>query len=115
MPTLAQQEAAGQTVAKSLGCPGAGARCLYKLSAVALNVLNPLTNLTSVSPNVDGVTIPMGPAPAFAAGKFQHIPVINGSTLKPDVTVKLNLSAVTGGATLGLTGRQSTMRRVASS
>jgi para-nitrobenzyl esterase len=79
LPTLAQEEAAGQTIAKSLGCPGAGAGCLYKLSAAALNVLNPLTNLTSVSPNVDGVTIPMGPAPAFAAGKFQHIPVINGS------------------------------------
>jgi para-nitrobenzyl esterase len=79
LPTLAQEETAGQTVAKSLGCPGAGAHCLYQLSAAALNVLNPLTNLTSVSPNVDGVTIPMGPAPAFAAGKFQHIPVINGS------------------------------------
>jgi len=79
LPTLAQEEAAGQTAAKSLGCPGSHAACLYNLSAAALNVLNPLTNLTSVSPNVDGVTIPMGPAQAFAAGKFQHIPVINGS------------------------------------
>jgi para-nitrobenzyl esterase len=79
LPTLAQEEEAGQAVAKSLGCPGPYARCLYRLSAAALNVLNPLTDLASVSPNVDGVTLPMAPAQAFAAGKFQRIPVINGS------------------------------------
>jgi para-nitrobenzyl esterase len=79
LPTLAQEETAGQATAKTLGCPGPGAACLYKLSASALNVLNPLTSLSSVSPNIDKVTIPMGPAQAFAAGKFQHIPVINGS------------------------------------
>jgi len=79
LPTLAQEETMGQAAAKSLGCPGPYPRCLYRLSAAALNVLNPLTSLSSVSPNVDGFTIPMGPAPAFAAGKFQHIPVINGS------------------------------------
>ncbi|MDR3456204.1 MAG: Calx-beta domain-containing protein [Verrucomicrobiae bacterium] len=43
---------------------------------------------------------------SFAGGVTSQsftIPIINGSTLKPDVTVKLSLSAVTGGATLGLT------------
>jgi para-nitrobenzyl esterase len=79
LPTLAEQETAGQATAKSLRCPGPYARCLYNLSASALNVLNPLTSLNSVSPNVDGLTIPMGPAQALAAGKFQHIPVIEGS------------------------------------
>jgi para-nitrobenzyl esterase len=79
LPTLAAQETAGQGVAKTLGCPGQSAACLYRLSAAALNVLNPLTSLTSVSPVVDGLTIPLGPAQAFAAGKFQHIPVVNGS------------------------------------
>ncbi len=79
LPTLAQQEKAGQGDAKALGCPGPYAACLYRLSASALNVFGPLTTVSDISPVVDGRTIPLGPAQALAAGKFQHIPVINGS------------------------------------
>jgi len=38
-----------------------------------------LADLGAVSPVVDGRTIPLQPATAFAQGKFQKIPVINGS------------------------------------
>ncbi len=79
LPTLAAQETAGQTAATTLGCPDQSASCLYALGAAAVNVLNPLTSLGNVSPNVDGVTLPLPPAQALAAGKFQHIPIINGS------------------------------------
>ncbi len=61
------------------GCPNQTATCLRKLNAAALNILNPLSALGGVSPVVDGVTIPISPAEAFAQGHFQRIPVINGS------------------------------------
>lgn len=79
LPSLAKQEKAGRDSAKTLGCPDQSGACLHKLSASALNVLNPLTNLGGVSAVVDGRVIPMAPAKAFAKGRFQHIPVINGS------------------------------------
>ena len=80
LPTLATAEVSGQSAAKTLGCPDQSASCLYALSATAVgNALNPLSGLGGVSAVVDGRTIPRGPAQAFAEGKFQHIPVINGS------------------------------------
>ncbi|HEX4505857.1 MAG TPA: carboxylesterase family protein, partial [Alphaproteobacteria bacterium] len=80
LPTLAAAETSGQAAAKSLGCPGQGRACLYGLPADKIGAaLNPLTSLQSVSPVVDGLTLPLQPAAAFAAGKFQRIPVINGS------------------------------------
>jgi para-nitrobenzyl esterase len=80
LPTLAQEEVAGQSAATALGCPDQSASCLYALSPATLaNALNPLSSLGSVSAVVDGRTIPLPPAQAFAQGRFQHIPVINGS------------------------------------
>jgi para-nitrobenzyl esterase len=80
LPTLAQEEVSGQTAATGLGCPDQSLSCLYALSAATIaNALNPLSSLGNVSPVVDGLTLPLGPAQAFAQGKFQHIPIINGS------------------------------------
>ncbi len=79
LPTLAVQETAGKAAARALGCTDQSATCLKRLSAKALNVLNPLSALGGVSAVVDGRTIPIQPAEAFAEGQFQHIPVINGS------------------------------------
>jgi para-nitrobenzyl esterase len=79
LPTLATQETAGQALAKSLGCTNQSVTCLKRLSAAALNTLNPLSGLGGVSPLVDGRTIPIQPAQAFAVGRFQRIPIINGS------------------------------------
>jgi para-nitrobenzyl esterase len=79
LPTLATQETAGVATANELGCTDQLASCLRKLSATALNTLNPLSGLGGVSPLVDGRTIPIQPAEAIAEGRFQRIPVINGS------------------------------------
>jgi len=81
LPTLASAEAAGAaTGANNLGCPSGTtqAACLLALPAATIvNAVGP-ANL-SVSPNVDGTTLPQEPVQALAAGNFQHVPVINGS------------------------------------
>jgi para-nitrobenzyl esterase len=80
LPTLAQSETAGETAATNLGCPDQTAACLYALDAAKIAAAtNPLTNAGGVSPVVDGITLPLSPPIAFAKGKFQRIPVINGS------------------------------------
>jgi len=80
LPTLADAETSGQAAAKALGCPNQTRACLYALSADKIGAaLNPLTNLQAVSPVVDGRVLPLQPATAFAEGKFQKVPVINGS------------------------------------
>jgi len=80
LPTLAAAETSGKGAAKSLGCPSQTRACLYALPADKVGTaLNPLTNLQTVSPVVDGRTLPLQPAVAFAQGKFQKVPVINGS------------------------------------
>jgi para-nitrobenzyl esterase len=80
LPTLAAAEKTGEEVAKALGCPKQTRNCLYALPADKIAAaLNPLSSLGAVSPVVDGRTLPLQPATAFAEGKFQKIPVINGS------------------------------------
>ena len=82
LPTLAGAEATGVATATGmLGCGGTGALtylCLHgKSAADIVNAVGPAT--LSVSPNVDGTTLPRQPLQAYAAGEFQHVPVINGS------------------------------------
>ncbi len=80
LPTLSDAETSGQAAAKSLGCPSQTRACLLALPASKIAAaLNPLTSLGAVSPVVDGRTLPLQPASAFAQGKFQKIPVVNGS------------------------------------
>jgi para-nitrobenzyl esterase len=80
LPTLADAEKSGQGTATSLGCPNQTRACLLALPASKIAAaLNPLSSLGTVSPVLDGRTIPLQPATAFAQGKFQKIPVINGS------------------------------------
>jgi len=79
LPTLVSQEEAGLKFGRSLGCGSKSLNCLKRLSAAALNSLNPLSSLGAVSPLVDGDMIRSQPVQALAFGRFQHIPVINGS------------------------------------
>jgi len=80
LPLLSDAEKSGQATAKSLGCPSQTRACLLALPAEKIAAaLNPLTSLGAVSPVVDGRILPLQPATAFAQGKFQKIPVINGS------------------------------------
>ncbi len=82
LPTLASGEATGVGIAtNSLDCGGTGALtylCLHGKSASDIvNAVGPAT--LNVSPNVDGTTLTQQPLQAYAAGNFQHVPVINGS------------------------------------
>jgi para-nitrobenzyl esterase len=79
LPTLASAEVSGEAAATTLGCQDQSLTCLDGLSASTLAAaLSPLGG-AGVSPVVDGLTVPLAPAQAFSQGKFQRIPVINGS------------------------------------
>jgi para-nitrobenzyl esterase len=79
-PTLKAAEAAGQQAATALGCADQTLSCLQGLAASTLaNALNPLTGTTLISPVIDGANLPSGPAVAFASGRFERVPIINGS------------------------------------
>ncbi len=81
LPTLASAEAAGATTAATtLNCPAGATQlaCLYALTPTQIvNAVSPLT--LNVSPNVDGTLLTQQPIQAYAAGQFQHVPIINGS------------------------------------
>ncbi len=82
LPTLSSAEATGVATATSkLDCGGTGALeylCLHAKSATDIvNAISPAD--LNVSPNVDGTTVPRQPLQAYAAGSYQHVPVINGN------------------------------------
>jgi para-nitrobenzyl esterase len=80
IPTLSAAEADAESRMASLGCTSQTAACLRSLTvAQLLSAVNPLTDLGKISPVVDGEVIPEQPWQALAAGKFQRVPVINGS------------------------------------
>lgn len=83
--TLAESEARGDEFAAKLGCDKASdvAGCMRSkpaeqvLSAIPAN---PLTAGRPIwEPVMDGVLIPSQPAEALAAGRFNKVPVLNGS------------------------------------
>ncbi len=82
LPTLSGAEATGvATATGKLACGGTGALaylCLHAKSAADIvGAISPAD--LDVSPNVDGTTVPQQPLQAYAAGHYQHVPVINGS------------------------------------
>jgi para-nitrobenzyl esterase len=89
-PTLATNESGGSSFASSLNCTGSASAvvsCMRGLSATSIiNEANSGANSLSVlnttfSPNVDGAVIPQAPATAIKAGKFNKVPVIEGTNL----------------------------------
>src|SRR5262249_1751520 len=84
-PVLAAAEVLGEQAATALGCPDQSLSCLQALPASKLaNALNPLTSLSgdggalTLGPVIDGIHFPSGPAVAFASGRFERGPIING-------------------------------------
>jgi para-nitrobenzyl esterase len=76
LPTLAADEALGTTLATSLGCSGpATAACLRALPVAS--IIAKEGSLTT--PAVDGTILPRSPGEAFETGKFNRVPVIDGS------------------------------------
>jgi para-nitrobenzyl esterase len=86
LPTLAQAEATGISIAQGLGCTDNGADCatlLRGLPASAIVALSSTTGTTnggsySATPNIDGDVLTVQPFTAFASGNFRHVPIISG-------------------------------------
>ena len=72
---LATAEAAGEAFAAQAGCPDETAQCLRNLPVA--NLVNP--NFVEIPGVVDGevLTEPIGTA--LAAGRFAHVPILNGT------------------------------------
>ncbi len=92
-PALASAEAAGTALATSLGCADQTAACLR---AVPVGQL--LAKQGSItSPNVDGKVLTESYAAAFASGRFNQVPVMEGSNHDEwRLFVSLNGELVTG-------------------
>jgi para-nitrobenzyl esterase len=79
-PTLAQAEALGQAFATGAGCTDQSAACLRSLPVAAI-----MTNSTKIQvggttlPTVDGKVLPTTFDQAFTTGKFNKVPMIEGS------------------------------------
>jgi para-nitrobenzyl esterase len=81
--TQAQAQVQGTALASSLGCTSETAACLRGLSVAALVMAGGSdaagAATVNIAPNVDGWMLTQQPFQAFAAGNFQHIPIIDGS------------------------------------
>jgi para-nitrobenzyl esterase len=76
-PTLADEESHGVAFAISVGCKDQGARCLRSKSVKKI-----LANwgLFDSNANVDGKLLPQSLDTAFAAGQFNHVPLMQETT-----------------------------------
>jgi len=77
-PTLSAAESLGSTLATNVGCSSQTTACLSAVSVADLLAAQG-TDLTSSSPNIDGVVLPEPMRDAFAAGHFNKVPVMEGS------------------------------------
>jgi para-nitrobenzyl esterase len=75
-PSLAAAQTAGSAFAASAGCASQTAACLRGLPVATI-----LANQTgaTTSPNVDGVVLPSTILAALQSGRFNRVPVIEGS------------------------------------
>jgi para-nitrobenzyl esterase len=77
--SLQDSETVGVTLAGKVGCgQGSDAEVAACLRSVPVSQLiaNEATPIAAV---IEGKMLPMSPAAAFAAGKFNHVPIINGT------------------------------------
>ena len=97
--TLATSKANGTAFANSLGCSTGTVACMRALPAstlVAVATLNPNRLPLSFSPNVDGVILPHAVPDALASGKYNHVPVLEGTNLNEDTIFVLAQISATG-------------------
>ncbi len=79
LPTQAAAQTTGQGVAADLSCGSSDLACLRAVPATTLVSLADGSSSIAIAPNVDGYVLPQQPFLAYAAGAFQHVPVIDGS------------------------------------
>jgi para-nitrobenzyl esterase len=93
--SLAQAEAFGEAFADNSGCANQSATCLRSLPVSTLVNNFPGAAIPGV---VDGAVIPESFGTALAAGRFAHVPVINGITHDEERVFVFGLQlTVTGG------------------
>lgn len=106
-PTLATNQQGGANFASSLNCTGSASAvvsCMRGLSATTIiNEANSGSNALSVlnttfSPNVDGAVIPQAPATAISQGKYNKVPVIEGTNRNEGTLFVLLAVFATGSA-----------------
>ena len=97
---LATAEATGEAFAARAGCPDQSAACLRKLPVDAL-----VKDFTApVIPGViDGKILTESVGTALAAGRFAHVPILNGVNQIEELIFTLGLgTAVSGGTDVGV-------------
>jgi len=75
LPSLSASEASGTAFAGAVGCSTASSSCLRALPVTTL--LSKESAMTV--PTVDGTLLPQSPGAALASGKFNRVPVLDGS------------------------------------
>lgn len=93
---LADAEAAGETFAAKAGCPDQTAGCLRKLSVDALVQNFPGAAIPGVT---DGKILTESIGTALAAGRFAHVPILNGINHLEELIFVLGLHQTVSGGT----------------
>jgi para-nitrobenzyl esterase len=79
LPTQAQGQTQGNSIATSLGCAPTDLTCLRAVPATTLVSLADNSSTIDIAPNVDRYVLTQQPFLAYAAGAFPHVPIIDGS------------------------------------
>ena len=79
LPTQAQAQAQGESVASAVNCAPSDLACLRNVPATTLVNLADSSSAISIAPNIDGYVLPQQPFLAYAAGDFPHIPINDGT------------------------------------
>jgi para-nitrobenzyl esterase len=96
--SLADAEAEGEAFASSAGCPGQTAQCLRGLALQTILAKSPPFVIPG---SVDGkvLTEPIGTA--IAAGRFTHVPMLNGFNHNEEAIFYVGGAEVSGGTFVG--------------
>jgi para-nitrobenzyl esterase len=98
---LATAEASGETFATAMGCPGQSAQtaaCLRNLPVSDL--VTP--NFVGIPGVVDGKVLTQPIGAALAAGRFAHVPVLNGTNHNEELLFVAGLNVTVSGGTFVL-------------
>ncbi|UOE44984.1 carboxylesterase/lipase family protein [Agromyces larvae] len=99
--SLAQAEQAGQASAAAVGCPDQSAECLR---AVSVDTLVAHEQASFTPGYVDGTVLRESVGSAIATGRFNRVPIINGTNTQEERIFTTIGRSVTKGATILLPG-----------
>ncbi|HZX08416.1 carboxylesterase/lipase family protein [Kribbella sp.] len=99
---LAKAEVTGEEFAAKVGCADQTAACLRKVPVQAL-VDNAATASVTIPGVVDGAVLKESIGTALAAGRFNHVPVLNGSNHDEEALFTLGGRVVSRGYNVGYT------------